>query len=165
FQVIFSLLTFSFDCESLRNKNLIINVGFSFLICTVLVVFFPTIGPVYYWGYDYRKEIAGSYISDVILLQEGYSKIFYFNKMEGVYDFPSFHAVLGILFIYAHRGLKTFYPFLILNVIMIVAAIPVGGHYLSDILAGIAVAGFTILLTKALEQNKRTKAAKANHTP
>lgn len=58
----------------------------------------------------------------------------------GIVSFPSIHAALAIVCGYMawqHPLIK--YPGLILNVLMFVATVPIGGHYLADILAGVVV--------------------------
>jgi membrane-associated phospholipid phosphatase len=60
---------------------------------------------------------------------------------EGIITFPSLHAAGGFLFIFAMWPVKRLrWAFVLLNITM-VAATPVdGGHYFSDVLAGVMVA-------------------------
>lgn len=70
---------------------------------------------------------------------------------HGIVAFPSFHAVMAILFTYAHRGLRwTFAPMLALNLLLLSATPVWGNHYLTDLLGGAAVAVVAILLTRRL---------------
>jgi membrane-associated phospholipid phosphatase len=62
------------------------------------------------------------------------------SAVQGVVSFPSFHTMLGIVTTYALRDTRTlFIPAAIINGLMIVATLPVGGHYLVDTLAGAAI--------------------------
>jgi membrane-associated phospholipid phosphatase len=63
------------------------------------------------------------------------------SSVQGVVSFPSFHTMLGIITTYALRDTRALLiPAAIINGAMIVATLPVGGHYLADTLAGAAMA-------------------------
>jgi membrane-associated phospholipid phosphatase len=62
------------------------------------------------------------------------------SAVQGVVSFPSFHTMLGVITTYALRDTRAlFIPAILLNGTMIVATLPVGGHYLADVVAGAAV--------------------------
>jgi membrane-associated phospholipid phosphatase len=62
------------------------------------------------------------------------------SSVQGVVSFPSFHTMLGIITTYALRDTRALLiPAAILNGTMIVATLPVGGHYLADALVGAAI--------------------------
>jgi membrane-associated phospholipid phosphatase len=62
------------------------------------------------------------------------------SSVQGVVSFPSFHTMLGIITTYALRDTRILLiPAAILNGTMIVATLPVGGHYLVDTLVGAAI--------------------------
>ena len=59
--------------------------------------------------------------------------------VQGVVSFPSFHTMLGIITTYALRDTRAlFIPAVIISGTMVVSTLPVGGHYLVDVLAGAA---------------------------
>jgi membrane-associated phospholipid phosphatase len=65
--------------------------------------------------------------------------------IEGLVTFPSFHAALAAITAWAFwRTRYLAYPALVLNAIVTVSAVPVGGHYLIDIVAGLAIAAVAI---------------------
>jgi membrane-associated phospholipid phosphatase len=75
-----------------------------------------------------------------------------FSKSEGLVTFPSFHTVLAIITTYALRDLRIlFWIILALNSLVIVSTLPEGGHYLVDVIAGILVAGVSIIIVAAVE--------------
>ena len=75
-----------------------------------------------------------------------------FSKSEGLVTFPSFHTVLAIITTYALRDLRIlFWIILALNSLVIVSTVPEGGHYLVDVIAGILVAGVSIIIVAAVE--------------
>ncbi|RWC86532.1 MAG: phosphatase PAP2 family protein [Mesorhizobium sp.] len=72
-------------------------------------------------------------------------KSFLLERPEGLVSFPSFHATLAAIFAYSMRGIRYIsLPVYALNVMLILATFPEGGHYLVDVLAGLAVAAVAI---------------------
>jgi membrane-associated phospholipid phosphatase len=67
--------------------------------------------------------------------------------MTGIVTFPSYHTVFAVGLMYFTRNFARIikYIFYFFGVGMIVSAIPIGGHYLTDIFAGLIVAWFGIL--------------------
>jgi len=62
------------------------------------------------------------------------------SSIQGVVTFPSFHTMLGIITIYGLRDTRALViPAVMLNATMMVATLPVGGHYVADTLAGAAI--------------------------
>jgi len=85
-------------------------------------------------------------------LRAGEPMVLDWGHLDGVVQFPSFHAALGTIYIYAARHrLWALIPFAVLDTLLIVATPPMGGHYLSDTLAGIAVALIAIAVTRRLQ--------------
>jgi len=69
----------------------------------------------------------------------------------GIITFPSFHTVMAILFVHAHRGIRWTFPPLVVVNLLLLAGIPLwGGHYLIDVVAGAAVALLAILVARRL---------------
>jgi membrane-associated phospholipid phosphatase len=69
------------------------------------------------------------------------------NMVSGIVAFPSFHTTMAVLFAWAIWPIKILrWPAIILNSAMIMAAVPFGAHYLSDIIAGALVGGIAILI-------------------
>jgi len=75
------------------------------------------------------------------------------DTVTGLVNMPSFHAcaaaVLAWTF-WSWRWLR--WPMLALNAAMTFAAIPIGGHYFCDIIAGLGVAALAIRATLWLER-------------
>lgn len=68
------------------------------------------------------------------------------GDLDGIVTFPSFHTAAAVILACMFWPSRLFrWPMLALNALMLVAAIPVGGHYLVDILAGIATAALAIV--------------------
>lgn len=71
------------------------------------------------------------------------------DKPLGLVSMPSLHAADAVLLAYATRHLrKLFVPSIVLNGTMIWSALFIGGHYLCDIIAGIALAAVSMTLLR-----------------
>lgn len=71
------------------------------------------------------------------------------GDLDGIVTFPSFHAAAAVILaamFWPSRALR--WPMMVLNALMLLAAIPVGGHYLVDILAGVSTAAVAIVAVK-----------------
>jgi hypothetical protein len=72
---------------------------------------------------------------------------------EGVITFPSLHAALAVIMIAALWPIAALRWFvLVLNTVMLVATPIDGAHYVVDVLAGIAVAGASLLAARAVTE-------------
>lgn len=70
----------------------------------------------------------------------------------GLVSMPSLHAADAVLLAYAVRHLrKLFPPSIVLNGTMIWSALFIGGHYLCDIIAGIALAAVSVTLLRKMQ--------------
>lgn len=93
-------------------------------------------------------------------------KPFLLEHAEGLVTFPSFHAALAAIFAYSTRGIRYIsLPVYALNAMMILATIPEGGHYLVDVLGGLAVAAVAIQFVRwiavpAVEFGRRSTLAR-----
>jgi len=85
------------------------------------------------------------------------------SSVQGVVSFPSFHTMLGIITTYALRDTRALLiAAVILNGTMIVATLPVGGHYLMDTLTGAAI---SIAAFHALQYGSRRRASLRQSLP
>jgi membrane-associated phospholipid phosphatase len=76
------------------------------------------------------------------------------GTIEGLVTFPSFHAALAVITVWAlWRTRWLALPALALNALVIVSTVPVGGHYYIDVVAGIAIAAAAV---GALAWRRRT---------
>jgi membrane-associated phospholipid phosphatase len=69
------------------------------------------------------------------------------SVMTGMVTFPSLHAADAAILVWGYRQLgRLALPFVALNMLMVVSAVVVGGHYLVDLAAGLALAWAAIRL-------------------
>jgi membrane-associated phospholipid phosphatase len=58
----------------------------------------------------------------------------------GIVTFPSFHASMAVLLAASMRGYRYgFAAAVIVNILMLLATVPIGYHYLTDVIAGCAI--------------------------
>jgi membrane-associated phospholipid phosphatase len=71
--------------------------------------------------------------------------------VKGLVGFPSFHTAQAVIVAwYARRLGILFYPFLVLNILVIISTPIQGGHHVVDVMGGFAVAAFAIWLTSGV---------------
>ena len=113
------------------------------LIC--FWVLFPSVGPsAYLHPSDEAMRAAsllvtpeyGALLMD--LVQNGVPEISK-HQMLGVIAFPSFHIVMACLAALFARGTWLFWPYLVLNILMVPATLTHGGHHLIDLFGGAAL--------------------------
>ncbi len=124
-----------------------------FLIATPLTIiisgFFPAAGP--YVSYHYTPDgLLANALDHLYELRD--THVVDMNKRNGIITFPSFHAVLALLYIYVARNeRKNIFLFMLgLNTLVIFSCLPIGQHYFSDLIGAVPVVFTTILLEMLL---------------
>jgi membrane-associated phospholipid phosphatase len=70
-------------------------------------------------------------------------------NFDGVVSFPSFHCCMALLTGYAYRGFKRISLFIYaFSGLVIISCIPIGGHYLIDVVGGAAVWAAFVAMTR-----------------
>lgn len=76
------------------------------------------------------------------------------NLQGGLIDFPSFHVIWAVFIIYSFKNYKfLLFPLLIWNSLVIISTMALGWHFLTDAIAGVIIALFSL----ALAEKKSTK--------
>jgi hypothetical protein len=128
-----------------RNGEIIWQFCISLVLTCAIFVFTPALGHVAHAGTGWLKTL--------LMIRNGEWAAFDFSHVEGIISFPSFHTTLAILLVYAVRHHRWALALLVpLNMLLIVATLSVGGHYLVDLPAGAAVAFISIAATQLLRQ-------------
>jgi membrane-associated phospholipid phosphatase len=132
-----------------RNGEIIWQFCISLVLTCVVFIFTPALGHV--------AHIGTGWMSTLMMIRNGEWGALDFSHVEGIISFPSFHTTLAILLVYAVRHHRWALAVLLpLNMLLIVATLSVGGHYLVDVLAGAAVAILSIAATRLLRQQLAT---------
>ncbi|ESY51730.1 MULTISPECIES: phosphatase PAP2 family protein [unclassified Mesorhizobium] len=124
-------------------------IGLTVTLTVAISAVVPVIGPYGYYHpapalFDAYSNVAGSsHLADFNALRSG--EPFLLKRNAGIVSFPSFHTILAVLLAFALRATPYVRgPAIVLNSLLIVGAVPFGGHYLVDTLAGGAIAALSI---------------------
>jgi hypothetical protein len=140
-QILLSIFWFSSTGADDTNYELLLTNIVSLLATTAIFFGFPAIG-----HQTPGRELE---IATLAALRAGGPLSFDLSQLQGLISFPSYHTVLAVLLTHAHRGSRLRWPIAALNGLMLFSIPIFGGHYLIDMIAGAAVAGFAIALTTA----------------
>lgn len=67
------------------------------------------------------------------------------GTLNGIVNYPSFHACAAVLLAHGFWHIRLLrWPFLLLNLLMLASAIPMGGHHVIDLVAGALVAASSL---------------------
>lgn len=159
FQMITMVLALPLAGCYLRGAEAVCAYILTLLAAAIIAILVPAIGVYQELGLqpsDFPHfEPQGYYdtLRDAPLLRAGLLHKLHLTRLVGVVTFPSFHAAAAILYMWAFWPLRWLRPVVIPWNIVMIAATPLGGgHYLSDILAGIAVAVAAIVVTAKISQ-------------
>ncbi len=109
------------------------------LLTLALFLFLPALG---------KPGVMGDgHILALLRARQGNLRLLSLHDIAELVTFPSFHAAMGVIFIWIAARKWWLALFLIpLNVAMIAATPPMGGHYLIDTIAGCLVSGAAIAI-------------------
>jgi membrane-associated phospholipid phosphatase len=151
----------------------------SFMLLTLVTIAISTVMPAQgVWGYLHLSPLDSPAIvpttRDLPLpvffgLRDGTFRHLVAEGAEGIISFPSLHAALGLLFIFALWPVRYIGWISVLLNLAMIAATPVdGSHYFSDVVAGLTIAALSwiavrhsftqIGLTRTNLVNESTKA-------
>lgn len=118
-----------------------------FMAATLIVIAFswpfPAAGP--WTHYSLSAMVDSSSMSHFQLLRDGSLRMLDLRSMQGLISIPSLHTALAVLLACAMHGTRLFWPFAVLNGLMVLATPIEGGHYLVDVVAGAALAFLLIV--------------------
>lgn len=126
-------------------------------LTTVISGFVPAIGVFQQIGVDPASFVnidPRAYLDqmrDLGPVRDGRLRDLDLLNLAGIVTFPSFHACSAVLYAWAFWSVRWIRPIALLANGAMLASTPVdGGHYFSDILAGIAVAVLAIIIARAV---------------
>ncbi len=150
-QILISVIWFSLRDLDYFNYELLLNNIVSLLIATALFLLFPALGPL---------QAGGQPGLPVLLALRGGGPLsFDIARLQGLISFPSYHMILAILLVWAHRRSALLIPVALVNAIMVVSIPSFGPHYLIDLIAGAMVAGLAVTATRVADPARRRSAA------
>jgi membrane-associated phospholipid phosphatase len=129
-----------------RNRELLTATLFSYLLTVAIFAILPAFGPQRAFG------IPSEWDSVLSALRNGTHTLL---PYVGIVSFPSFHSSMAITLAASMRGNRyLFAAASILNALMLIATVPIGYHYLIDVVAGVAI-GLASLYAVRLLENRR----------
>ncbi|MGB3489523.1 MAG: phosphatase PAP2 family protein [Xanthobacteraceae bacterium] len=140
--VIFLSVSHRFD----KLWQLALVFAITIVTSTAISVVWPAKGAFTY--FDYSTDIlnrlptgSGLYhLPKFNYFRDDPAPVLSFASLQGVVTFPSFHCCLALMTIFATRGIRWLFPAsLVWNLLVIISTIPIGGHYVIDLLAGALV--------------------------
>lgn len=142
--------------RTIRLAELHAVLALTLLGLTVAMVLVPTAGAFAYYapaadafGNFARAGEMWSFYKTFLALREGTLTTIQLAHASGIVSFPSFHAALGMVTAYALRDSRwLFMPVLAINAVMVAATLPVGGHHLAELLAGLSISVAAIAIVR-----------------
>jgi len=142
-QIIGSILYFAHTGKTDRNRELLAIAMLSLVVTTLISGLLPAVGP---FLPGHQPEFA----KVLLAIRTGALTTFALGNMKGIVTMPSYHTVIAIVLIWVHRPPSRSFPVIAtLNGMMLLSVPSAGNHYLSDMLAGAAIAAASIALVKA----------------
>ena len=139
-----------------RLQMFVIAGQISALACSTIAALMPAVDAYIYLAINTRVAFpwvpptATSHLAHVVQLRSN-APVIPLDSLEGIITFPSFHAALGVLFVWAFWRTPVVRWIAVGVNVANIAATPVsGGHYFVDALAGLLVAFGSIVTTKGI---------------
>ncbi|UCI25778.1 phosphatase PAP2 family protein [Mesorhizobium sp. B2-8-5] len=156
YQVPIAFLVHSIGGGRERMLELVALIAVSGLMTGALMLAVPAAGAYSFHAPDrgifsHFTGVGGlAHLSTLAQLRGSTPFTFAIGNTIGLTSFPSFHTALGIIIAYNLRRSILFLPVAAVNVIMILATVPEGGHHFADVLAGAAIALVSITAMRAV---------------
>jgi len=148
FQTLFLIFYFGFLKNPLYLQRFILLFMISTPLTILLAGLFPAVGTYAWYSYAAEESQLKVFHHFCQLRQN----ILNLKPELGIVEFPSFHTTIALMYVYTFRDERKmiFIPLLLLNLLMIFSCLSQGGHYLTDILGGIAVFILVVGIEKIL---------------
>lgn len=145
--------------NELRAWKLVTASMIAVIICSALYPFFPAETAMTHYGFYPTSNHGGVVVGPLIEEIKNGARVIESSMLKGLITFPSYHAAAAFLFTWATWRVRLLrWPIVLLNIVMTIATIVVGSHYLVDILGGWAVAGVSLWLAEAWVSRWRSRA-------
>lgn len=116
-------------------------LGFAAILTIELLIgyWFPAAGA--FVQYATPEAHTSAYVQQFLALRDGSQRTVDVLHVEGILQFPSFHAALAVICSVVVRGIRWLaWPLWTLNLLVLISTPSCGGHYLADVLMGLLIA-------------------------
>ena len=120
------------------------------LITSLIFPFVPAQGSVIHYGATIPYAPHASRSAHALLALKAGQHLLDSSVFTALIAFPSYHSVAAVVFTWACWRSPLRWLVLILNLLLIASALTIGGHFLVDIFAGIAVGIVSIFIASRL---------------
>ena len=145
FQALYACILLGLMRREARMRELFWLLLVAALLTDLGALLFPSFGPFKMFGLESR----GGFLPDMERLVAGRDLDFVLANLTGVINFPSFHTVMALTYAYAFRDTDIIGRVIAAaNGGMLLAVPFVGGHYLIDVIGGVAVFAIALGLVK-----------------
>jgi membrane-associated phospholipid phosphatase len=145
-QLLLAILYFAYSDLQQRSRELFRAAFIALVISTAISGLLPALSAFNFYG---LPELA-QYLHDLVALRAGQHLAFSVPQLQGIITMPSYHAVLGVLIAYSFRRSGILGHAMIgWNLLMLLSIPSEGGHYLVDVIAGVALAVLALWLAWA----------------
>ena len=153
--IAFAVIALSMMEREDRARELVLTSMIGALIAIAISAVLPSSGALAYFRPDesgllHHPIVNLAYKQGFFDLRSGSVSQFTLDDIKGLIAFPSYHAALNVIVVLAFRGLpKFFWPLLVVTIAMLATTPVEGGHHLSDVVGGCAVALLAVWLARA----------------
>lgn len=145
--------------QGLRAYRMVMAFTLICLVSSFISIWFPAVSAFPHYGIDLQDLHSidihfGYYFLDQFkAVRTDPSFVFSLDRAAGIVTFPSVHAAVAALGVWSTWNVRWLrYPFVILNLAMVVSVVTHGSHYFVDAPAGIIVSLLCIKLTSVLSR-------------
>jgi|GEM_PF-1695180 len=143
---VFAVIVGMLACKQIaRSWELTLTIVITMQMVAIISVFFPAKGTAFFFDLAHLQG-NGIPVGAAVYAGDTFDRFYHGSKLlvgladlNGVVVFPSFHTVLALLATQALWNSPARWPAIIWTAMVIVSTIPMGGHYVIDLAAGVAV--------------------------
>jgi membrane-associated phospholipid phosphatase len=151
-QMALTLFVLPLSGMAARNRAFLGTTGIALLLTVAVSALLPAESA---WVWHQSPEpIAPGPWNDFVAMRDGSLRVLDLQGLRGLVTFPSFHVVMAVLLAWAARGTRLAFLSVVLNGLMIASTPTEGGHYLVDVLAGVAAAVAAIVAVQAVTRRR-----------
>jgi hypothetical protein len=163
YQLLFLPAYFALRGNPTRALAIVFCYTLAVLLCCLVSIWYPALGTYVSYGIDadglssIHPRYGYSFLEQFHGVRQQSEFLLVLQKAEGILTFPSAHAAVAALCVWAaweSRLLR--FPFLALDIAMATSAVSHGSHYLIDVVAGIGIAGIAVSITTMLFYRQST---------
>jgi membrane-associated phospholipid phosphatase len=150
------VIVLGFRCDRRSLQAFLLRLMIAAIIMLVIFGVAPAEGPFSAYGLD-PDDSQQRYLDHFHALRSGERTNVSYVEAEGLITFPSFHTTWALLLAlaFSHRR-RLFVPFAVFNSLIVLSTLTTGWHFLSDVMAGSALAAIGVVVTSWI-QGRETK--------